>query len=66
MALQFHQKGKTHSELVMKRNEDRIGNLFKKKSTDSTATTANGVQVVGTCVKPPFVLSEDVYLAEII
>ena len=42
-ALQSDQKGKTHSELVMKRNENRIGNLFKKKSANSTATTANEV-----------------------
>ena len=32
---------KTHSELVMKRNENRVSNLFKKKSVNSTATTAN-------------------------
>ena len=46
------------NELVMKRNENRIGNLFKKKSVDSAATAANEVQVVGICVKPPFVVSE--------
>ena len=56
-AMQSHQKGKTHSALVMKRSENRIGNLFKKKLANSTATTANEVQVVSTCAKPPFVVS---------
>ena len=55
---------KTHSEFVMKRNENRIANLFKKESADST--TANEVQVVSTCAKSPFVISEDVLDAEII
>ena len=50
----------------MKSNENRISNLFKKKSTDSTATTANEVQVVSTYAKPPFVVSEDVLDTEII
>ena len=50
----------------MKRNESRIGNLFKKKSTDFTSTTDDEVQVVNTCAKPPFVISEDVLDAEII
>lgn len=45
LILQSHQKGKTHIELVMKRNEDRNGNLFKKRSADSTATTTNKVKV---------------------
>ena len=59
-ALQSHQKGKMLSELVMIRNENRISNLFKKKSVDSTATTADKMQVVITCVKFPFIVSEDV------
>ena len=50
----------------MKRIENRIGNLFKKKWANSTATAANEVQVVSTCVKPPFVIPEDVLDAEII
>ena len=50
----------------MKRNENRISNLVKKKSVYSAATTANEFQVVGTCAKPPFVVSEDVLDAEII
>ena len=29
--LQSHQKGKTHSDLVIKRNEKRISDVFKKK-----------------------------------
>ena len=41
----------------MKRNQNRIGNLFKKKSANFTAATANEVQVVTTCAKPPFVSS---------
>ena len=65
MALQSYQKGKTHNELVMKRNENRISNLFKKKSADSTATTANEVQVLRTYVEP-FVVTEDVLDVEII
>ena len=56
-ALQSHQRGNTYSELVMKRNQNRIGNLFKKKSANFTASTANEVQVVTTCAKPPFVSS---------
>ena len=63
---QSQQKGKVHSELVMKRNETRVINLFKKKSADSTATTANDVQVVSNCVKSPFFVSEDVLDREII
>ena len=35
----------------MKRNENGVINLFKKKSADSTATTANDVQVVSNCAK---------------
>ena len=66
LALQSHQKGKMHSELVMKRNENRIGDLFQKKSADSAATAANEVQVVSTFTKPPFVVSEDVLDVEII
>ena len=50
----------------MKRNENRIGNFFKKKSTDFTSTTDDEVQVVNTCAKPPFVISEDVLDAEIV
>ena len=65
-ALESHQKGKTHNELFMKRNENRIGNFFKKKSTDFTSTTDDEVQVVNTCAKPPFVISEDVLDAEIV
>ena len=34
-----------HSELVMKKNKSRIGNLFNRKSANSTAATANEVQV---------------------
>ena len=64
--LHSDQKGKTHGELVMKRNNNRIGNLFKKKSANSTATTANEVQVVSTCAKTPFVVSKVVLDAEII
>ena len=41
LALQSHQKGKMRSELVMKRNENGISNLFKKISADSTATASN-------------------------
>ena len=48
-SLHSHQKGKRHSELVMKRIENRINNLFRKKSANSTATTANDVQVVSNC-----------------
>ena len=65
-SLESHHKVKTHNELFMKRNESRIGNLFKKKSTDFTSTTDDEVQVVNTCVKPPFVISEDVLDAEIV
>ena len=64
--LHFHKKGKIHSELAMKRNENKIVNLFKKKSADSTATTANEVQVISTCARPPFVVSEDVLDVKII
>ena len=55
---------KEKRELVMKRNENKIGILFKKKSADSTATAANEVQMVGTCGKP-FVVPEEVLDAEI-
>ena len=65
-ALESHQKGKTHNELFMKRNENRIGNFFKKKSTDFTSTTDDKVQVVNTYAKPPFVISEDVLDANIV
>ena len=53
------------SELVTKRNENRFGNLFKKKTANSAAATANEVQVVSTCVKP-FVVSKVVLDVEII
>ena len=55
-----------HNELFMKRNENRISNFFKKKSTNFTSTTDDEVQVVNTCVKLPFVISVDVLDAEIV
>ena len=61
-----HQKGLFRNELFMKRNENRIGNFFKKKSTDFTSTTDDKVQVVNTYAKPPFVISEDVLDANIV
>ena len=52
-ALESHQKGKTHNELFTKMNDNRIGNFFKKKSTDFTYTIDDEVQVVNTCAKLP-------------
>ena len=34
-----------HNDLVMKKNKSRIGNLFNRKSANSTPATANEVQV---------------------
>ena len=43
LVLQSHQKEKMHSELVMKRNENRISKLIKKKLADSAAAMADEV-----------------------
>lgn len=43
LVLQSHQKEKMHSELVMKRNENRISKLIKNKLADSAAAMADEV-----------------------
>ena len=62
--LQSHQKGKLTVSLSWKGM--RTGSVIYSKKESADSTTANEVQVVSTCAKSLFVISEDVLDAEII